>query len=245
MALDVQGTDYLKLPVGTTAQRPSVPASGMIRQNSTTGTPEWWDATTSQWLPFSQNAGYTINYLIVAGGGSGGASAAGGGGAGGVLTGTSSLTAGVGYTITVGAGGAGVSPVNQGVNGSNSSIPAVTTSVGGGGGGRTTFAGSSGGSGGGGGGDSAALGGSATVGQGYAGGNGTGGLGGGGNWGASGSANTGGGGGAWNGVGTSGSGGSGIVIISYLGAQRGTGGTVTSSGGYTIHTFTSSGTYNA
>jgi hypothetical protein len=42
-----------------------------------------------------------------------------------------------------------------------------------------------------------------------------------------------------------GHGGSGIVIISYLGRQRGTGGTVTSSGGYTIHTFTSSGTYNA
>ena len=28
-------------------------------------------------------------------------------------------------------------------------------------------------------------------------------------------------------------------------AQRGTGGTVTTSGGYTIHTFTSSGTYTA
>jgi len=40
-------------------------------------------------------------------------------------------------------------------------------------------------------------------------------------------------------------GGSGIVIISYAGAQRGTGGTVTSSGGNTIHTFTSSGTYTA
>jgi hypothetical protein len=33
------------------------------------------------------------------------------------------------------------------------------------------------------------------------------------------------------------------VILRYLGVQRGTGGTVTSSGGYTIHTFTSSGTY--
>jgi hypothetical protein len=42
-----------------------------------------------------------------------------------------------------------------------------------------------------------------------------------------------------------GAGGSGIVIISYLGSQRGTGGTVTSSGGYTIHTFTSSSTYTA
>jgi hypothetical protein len=57
-----------------------------------------------------------------------------------------------------------------------------------------------------------------------------------------GTANTGGGGG---GGGNGGNGGSGIVIISYLGVQRGTGGTVTSSGGYTIHTFNSSSTYNA
>lgn len=42
-----------------------------------------------------------------------------------------------------------------------------------------------------------------------------------------------------------GAGGSGVVIIRYLGSQRGTGGTVTSSGGYTIHTFTSSSTYTA
>jgi hypothetical protein len=35
------------------------------------------------------------------------------------------------------------------------------------------------------------------------------------------------------------------VIIRYSGSQRATGGTVTSSGGYTIHTFTSSGTYTA
>lgn len=39
-----------------------------------------------------------------------------------------------------------------------------------------------------------------------------------------------------------GSGGSGIVIIKYLGPQRATGGTVTRSGGYTCHVFTSSGT---
>jgi hypothetical protein len=31
--------------------------------------------------------------------------------------------------------------------------------------------------------------------------------------------------------------------LRYLGSQRGTGGTVTSSGGYTIHTFLSSGIY--
>jgi hypothetical protein len=33
------------------------------------------------------------------------------------------------------------------------------------------------------------------------------------------------------------------VIIAYAGAQRGSGGTVTSSGGNTIHTFTSTGTF--
>jgi len=42
-----------------------------------------------------------------------------------------------------------------------------------------------------------------------------------------------------------GNGGSGIVIIRYAGSQLGTGGTVTSAGGYTYHTFTSSGTYTA
>ena len=56
---------------------------------------------------------------------------------------------------------------------------------------------------------------------------------------ANGTTNTGGGGGA------SGNGGSGIVIIRYAGAQRATGGTVTSANGYTIHTFTSSGTFIA
>lgn len=62
--------------------------------------------------------------------------------------------------------------------------------------------------------------------------------------GGAGTANTGGGGGCGRDS-TSGAGGSGVVIIRYLGAQRGTGGTVTSSGGYTIHTFTSSGTFIA
>ena len=81
---------------------------------------------------------------------------------------------------------------------------------------------------------------------------GTGGLGGGGNGGngphgsgtgkTNGTANTGGGGGSsadlyQNGA----SGGSGIVIVRYPGPQRAIGGTVTSVGGYTIHTFTTVG----
>lgn len=92
----------------------------------------------------------------------------------------------------------------------------------------------------------------------YGGTGGTGGTGGGGNAGASagasgsaGTANTGGGGGggcfnpSGSVSGSGGAGGSGIVIIRYAGSQRGTGGTVTSSGGYTYHTFTTSGTFTA
>lgn len=68
--------------------------------------------------------------------------------------------------------------------------------------------------------------------------------------GTAGTTNTGGGGGGGGNIsggatGAGGNGGSGIVIIRYAGAQRGTGGTVTTSGGYTYHTFTSSGTYVA
>jgi hypothetical protein len=35
------------------------------------------------------------------------------------------------------------------------------------------------------------------------------------------------------------------VIIRYAGAQRGTGGTIVTTGGYTYHTFISSGTFTA
>ncbi len=59
-----------------------------------------------------------------------------------------------------------------------------------------------------------------------------------------GTANTGGGGGG-GGVILGAAGGSGVVIIQYLGAQRGTGGTITSSGGYTYHYFSSNGTFTA
>jgi hypothetical protein len=38
-------------------------------------------------------------------------------------------------------------------------------------------------------------------------------------------------------------GGSGVVIIRYLGANAATGGTVTNTGGYAIHTFTGDGTF--
>lgn len=304
-------TSASQLVVGTTAQRPSPATTGMIRQNSTTGNPEWYDVTTSSWLQFSQPAGYTVNYLVVAGGGGGGYDYGGGGGAGGLLSASATFSSGTAYTITVGAGGAGaISASTTGTNGSNSVISGLAiTAVGGGGGGSFSLAltGASGGSGGGGaatssvassgttgqgnaggyvttgsgagggGGGASAAGANATgvsiggnggagssnsisgVAVTYAGGGGggsnvTGGSGGAGGGGAgsgitngvAGTANLGGGAGGGAGGGfNGGNGGSGIVIISYLGSQRGTGGTVTSSGGYTIHTFTSSGIYNA
>lgn len=309
---NLNGTGALQLPTGTTGQRPSG-AAGLIRQNSTTGNPEWWDSTTSSWLQFSQPAGYTVNYLVVAGGGGGGNDIAGGGGAGGLLASSISLSSGVAYAITVGGGGAGGSSNGvNGASGSNSVIAGLATAIGGGAGAGIANSGVAGGSGGGSGSRaSGGVGGAGTAGQGFAGGNrgsgvgvttdqggggggasavglgnttsntggagatssitgssvtyagggggggygafGAGGAGGGGagsgtsaGTGTAGSANTGGGGGGGGfNYGNGAAGGSGIVIISYFGSQRGTGGTVTSSGGYTIHTFTSSSTYNA
>lgn len=52
---------------------------------------------------------------------------------------------------------------------------------------------------------------------------------------ANGGANTG------NGAAGNATGGSGIVVVRYLGSAKGTGGTITSSGGYTYHTFTANG----
>jgi len=64
--------------------------------------------------------------------------------------------------------------------------------------------------------------------------------------GTTGAANTGGGGGGQCGNTSAGlAGGSGVVIIRYLGAQRGTGGTVTTLNGYTYHKYASTSTYTA
>jgi len=317
----IYGTTALTIPVGTTAERPGTPAAGMMRFNTTTGNPEWYNATYTTWVNFADSAPYAIDYLVVAGGGGGGGTyssggyvGGGGGGAGGYIATTYTAAGGTAYTVTVGAGGAGGSSSGSPTNGSQgtSSVFSSSTAIGGGGGGNgsNTFNGGSGGSGGGGSGYSG-LGGAGTSGQGNTGGNGqsggnypagggggaaaaggnattsvagsggnglnwqslgtyyagggggglynttsnfgTGGAGGGGNGAGTGSlgsnatANTGGGGGGagMNSSGTNGNGGSGIVIIRYSGAQRGTGGTVTSAGGYTYHTFTSSGTYTA
>ena len=95
-----------------------------------------------------------VEYLLVAGGGSGGAcgngAGGGGGGAGGYRTATGlTVTAGSPITVTVGAGGSGVSP---GTFGTSSVFGAISTVGGGRGGawdGGSQYASQSGGSGGG------------------------------------------------------------------------------------------------
>jgi hypothetical protein len=114
------------------------------------------------------NADITAEYLVVAGGGSGGGPpTGGGGGAGGLLTGTSVLTTGVGYTIAVGKGGAAVN-YGRGNSGKNSSFQSFVAVGGGGAGHEQNNPGLSGGSGGGG----VSTGGSRTLGQGNVGGSG-------------------------------------------------------------------------
>ena len=312
----IDETGGLKLPVGTTEQRPTG-TSGIIRQNSTTGLPEWYDSVEDNWFAFSRTLTYAVQYLVIAGGGSAGLGAGGGGGAGGYrcsVPGESSggggsaetpltFTRGNAYSMVVGAGGAPVVSANTGNVGGTSSISegdtTLVSSVGGGGGGYSFDAPNrrSGGSGGGGGGSNSnppypgSAPGAGTLNQGRGGGarNGARSGGGGGAGAVGGSANasvTGAGGvgvsSSINGTATfraaggngynnatvvsggganfntaavinTGSGGasenpagaSGIIIIRYLGAQKGTGGTVTSANGFTIHTFTSSGTFTA
>lgn len=176
------------------------------------------------------------------------ASGGGGGGGGNVgvnntpgLSGASGGGGGGANNNTSGAGGAATAG-NVGASGSGGSPNANN----GGGGGGAGTAGSSGvGTNGGNGGNGVAnsiSGSSVTYGGGGGGrgssGDGTGGTGGGGTGGSAGTTNTGGGGGG------SANGGSGIVIIAYpTGTITATGGSITTSGGNTIHTFTA-GTTN-
>jgi hypothetical protein len=159
-------TGALKIPSGTTGQRPTNLALGMQRWNSDRGVVEVWNG--SVWLAIT---GATQGvYLVVGGGGGGGTSvfaAGGGGGAGGFLTGTFFANVSTSYSIVVGSGG------SAGISGGNSSAFGVTAIGGGHGGGNVnppngTLSGGNGGSGGGSSQDNSA--GSGTAGQGFAGG---------------------------------------------------------------------------
>lgn len=167
-----------------------------------------------------------------------------GGGAAGANGDGSYAAGGGGGATRPGWGGRGSWRAGNGGDGFQSSIAGTSYYYGGGGGGSgwTNTAGSGGAGGGGGG--------SVTAGHtpgsgdtnGYnAGGNGAAATN---SNGGNGGANTGGGGGGGTHYASiGGNGGSGIVIVRYYGSQQATGGTVSSSGGYTVHTFTSSGTF--
>jgi hypothetical protein len=47
---NINDTGFLKLPVGTTAQRPASPLTGYVRYNTTTGQAEIYNGTT--WVKF-------------------------------------------------------------------------------------------------------------------------------------------------------------------------------------------------
>ena len=192
-------SQYVRLPVGTTAERPGSAAFGMIRKNSTTSYVEYYDTASTSWLGigafFAQGGTETtsgsykihtftsagsfsvfsgtkaIELLIVAGGGGTGNDVGGGGGAGGLIY-NSAYTATPGaYSITIGSGGAsGNTSYVTGTPGTNSTGFGYTAIGGGGGGAYPSGAAQSGGSGGGGGAPGGSAGASGTPGQGYPGG---------------------------------------------------------------------------
>jgi len=177
-----------------------------------------------------------------------------GGGGGGATSGTSGANGGSGGGAGYSGGTFGTGTSGQGNNGANGNGGLYGTGGGGGGAGSAGVDGNATNGGNGGTGSASSISGSSLTyaggGGGAAGAGGTRGSGGSsiGGDGAdttaatSGSANRGGGGGAANATNTtSGSGGSGVVVISYSGSAKFAGGNISSSGGNTIHTFTSSG----
>lgn len=160
-------------------------------------------------------------------GGTGGSGTTGQGNAGGSASDSSGS-----YYLGGGGGGAGAAGANAsgnqaGAGGAGLNAWALGTYYAGGGGGSVQAAGGG------------------LAGAGGAGGGGAGSQdnsnGSGGGTATSGTANTGGGGGGGPDGYYAGSGGSGVVIIRYSGTPKAGGGTITQSGGYTYHTFTSSG----
>ena len=157
---------------GIAAEGAAYATGGMVTSDST-----YYYHTFLASGAFVPKKALTCDYLVVAGGGGG---ASGGGGAGGLLGFTAqALTSGTSYTATVGAGGASGTGNTSGAaatQGLSSQFSSLTASVGGGIGSRTgntgDTVGGSGGSGGGGGSSASSiiLGGSPTLGQGYAGG---------------------------------------------------------------------------
>lgn len=85
----------------TTATRPASPTAGQSGYNSTLGYIEWYNISSSGWLPIYSIPTYVVNYLVVAGGAGGGGGQFGyaGGGGGGVSTAAASSSGGSGVVI--------------------------------------------------------------------------------------------------------------------------------------------------
>jgi hypothetical protein len=187
VSLTIGGTDAIKVPAGTTPQRPT-PTTGMVRFNSSCTEMEYYNG--SEWLFFTSTPttqGYYADVLVVGGGGGGGGAEAsngfGGGGAGG---GSGGFMAGrifinyalQSYSIFIGGGGTGGSNESQGTgSGCNGTMGTAScalglVAVGGGfgGGDETGTGGGNGGSGGGTGGDNSGPAGVGLLGQGCSGG---------------------------------------------------------------------------
>ncbi len=150
---DIRDTQYFKIPVGTTAQRPSPATAGMIRFNTDTGLAEEYNG--SSWVNYTDyqvskptveyftaigphtfrvpDGVSTVEVLVVAGGGGGG-SLGGGGGAGGLIHRQEfPVTPGGTVPITVGAGGPG-GPADPATRAGQNSTFGPLTAFGGGGG---------------------------------------------------------------------------------------------------------------
>lgn len=160
---NINDTGFLRLPVGTTAQRPSAPTVGDTRFNTTESVIEIYDGSTWQLIgkfvadggtvtnaggfkihtftspgTFSVTSGTaTGELLLIAGGGSGGSGTGGGGGAGGIIYNASFPLAGGDYGVSVGSGGPfRPGGVTQGIPGQPSTF-GPQTATGGGRGGNT------------------------------------------------------------------------------------------------------------
>ena len=151
----IDATGALTIPVGTTAQRPGTPATGMLRLNTDNNdVVEVYNGTA--WVTVGKQTDFfSADLLVIAGGGGGGSTETGGGAGGGGAGGYRELAAqtidlGIAFTVTVGGGGAGAFNV-VGTSGTNSVFGTTTSAGGGGGGGGTAIpSGLNGGSGGGG-----------------------------------------------------------------------------------------------
>ena len=173
----VQGSTFYLYGVAKLGTTPAIVPYATGGDTIMTDGTYWYHAFRSSGT-FTPAKGLSCDVLVVAGGGGGGGgngTYGAGGGAGGVIGFASqSLASGTGYTATIGGGGAGGPQGSIGTSGSNSQFASLTAAVGGGYGGWAANNGGNGGSGGGAGSESVPkTGGTATSGQGNAGGNST------------------------------------------------------------------------